>query len=612
MSCTSNIPDCGENQVNIGNYCYSSDKNKNSSFTDFTLDKSLSYSVGTSFSDKSLPECAYESLKDDSSSGFVYITDISNPSCNVVIPKPNSTNLNSLMLQNSSIPKKNCVFRKDVKSKNGFNINRDTVSISVNLNAPKTSTSVSRIEGKYVGTDCRQMVDQTSSITDPVILQDMGAYCGKNSNVDVCASFCDSYPSYCPTYTPKMLIISLIIFLLITLVFIFVYIRKKNKIILWIGIGLSLLSLGVFIYNTVSYVRSKGQRSGSQKDYEGISFTPFTASCPVDTPCSAIKTCSGIKDSSCGWCVSPDSSDPETSTGGGHAETSKDKCSVNEIWVDDPSLCPINGCYSQNGTIFCGGLDDKGQNKGCCIFGDMLKDPNNVELCIRKSYSKQNLPVDPTKPYNGLPLSPCCKCKGGYFRDGDRNICTECTKKPTTGGGVDRKLVGWSSLEEVLDCPDTCDSDGNHYAKCASGDHNFKYFASNFERLECIKKRQDPTHYSYFYDKGHCNSDCCGIPGSGKKGENGCGSDECACCTTSCSDGPNGVNPNCGKFKCGSEKCPTLDNIDGVSKACMRGNDACTDEKCTIDQKSVSCTDGNIQDYIHKTLIPQVPGCKLT
>ena len=109
-----------------------------------------------------------------------------------------------------------------------------SLGIEVDLTSGKSAPQVTRINGKYTGSNCRSQIAlnppdvDTTHPQNQIALQEMGNWCNKNTHLAVCNQFCNNSSNqlYCKQKPyPVKMIIFLILFCIITFFFIFCVVK---------------------------------------------------------------------------------------------------------------------------------------------------------------------------------------------------------------------------------------------------------------------------------------------------------------------------------------------------------------------------------------------------
>lgn len=294
-NCLQKVPDCGEEDINIDNYCY--DFSSDPKLCDNFIQILSNYSDPTYIQEKDnslLLDCIKDCHIDDKCNGITF--SYKDPENNEM----EAVGLCQLIRNNSlgnefPIPATgySCAInfsRQGIKSsRDCINVSGENQTISLDLSNAKAAPLHQKISTKYLGADCRAKVasSKIDASNNEQLLQTMGSWCQDNKDIDVCKEFCNnpSYSQFCNIKAPKIPIIMTVIFFILLFVIIIIAIRvNKGKIKTVLLIVLILLSLTSLIIGIVSFVKYKNNQgySGTKKDYERSKWDWKSSGCQVE------------------------------------------------------------------------------------------------------------------------------------------------------------------------------------------------------------------------------------------------------------------------------------------------------------------------------------------
>lgn len=282
-NCLENVLDCGINEIDINNNCYSI-QNISSNLTNSNKNNTFYSLNGTDNSGK---------IGQHISKGHLLgnFDNISSLDC--ILKCSNDLNCNAIQYnyndKNEMIAKGYCqlysdfeigsgnatpvdnykcatTYTKDVDNKtinDNFEIINNNSKIQftkTDQNSNNTSKNIKLIS-KYQGGLCRKEIDQNS---DSLSKNYLSTWCGQHPEIDVCSTFCDGDVN-CPSKN----ITSLVIFAFLTFSSIFFMIvmfgYRDNKALKIVSLVLVIVCL-IFLIRSIIHFSQK-QYNGSQKDY---------------------------------------------------------------------------------------------------------------------------------------------------------------------------------------------------------------------------------------------------------------------------------------------------------------------------------------------------------
>jgi len=332
-TCANLEPNCDKGKLPIGDTCYPYAK------TSSPQEEGIVYSLngtdmyGTVLANESAAsvyECLRKCNQNDTCNLSKYNFD--KGEC-TLLTQGNQGGQTVLVSKNDPQDCVNVYTRQGGTDKDSLNIlqeSNDNIFVSFKGGTP--TKNVKKIEGNYIGTECRQEV--ATNTYDPAshddVLQGMADFCKNHSDFKVCNEFCknSTYSDYCPQKKKTLLLIFSGLFFLFLFLSILTLVKKK-KIYLLFGF-LTLISLGLAIWRLIIFLHSDTY-IGDKPDF-------------VSTIPSIKKECAKMA-YYCNDPQQPLGKRCKLSTGGSGAVIGKDKCE--NIGCCLPGYLPKNGVCTQ-------------------------------------------------------------------------------------------------------------------------------------------------------------------------------------------------------------------------------------------------------------------------